>query len=99
MTALPSFSGDLPTCTKCAATGATIQYRSYGQCTHGASTEEVTGTEPNDRLHRQCVRCGHQWDEAVVPPVPVVQINVLPDPPAIAEAIRDIRRFGPGRGR
>ncbi|MGW5736978.1 MULTISPECIES: hypothetical protein [Streptomyces] len=93
---LPPFSGDLPTCTECGAVGASTQYRSFGQCTHATGTEDVLGTEPNGRLHRQCPACGHQWDEAVVPLIRTETIHIAPDPSRLTKAIRDVRRHGFG---
>lgn len=61
----PPFSGDEPTCTKCGYGGAATEYRAHGECLHGHGLTEVFGFEPNERLHRECARCG-QWDEAIV---------------------------------
>lgn len=62
----PPFSGDEPTCTKCGHEGAHTVYREYGECIHGHGLTEVFGFEPNERLYRECARCGHEWDEAIV---------------------------------
>lgn len=69
MTALPPFSGDEPTCAKCGRVGARTEYLSMGDCVHGPGDRGVTlGWDVNERLHRECERCGYQWDEAVVEP-------------------------------
>lgn len=65
--ALPSFSGDTPTCAKCGYEGATTQYRELGQCVH-AEGNTVLGIRKNERLHRECFRCGYAWDEALAEP-------------------------------
>lgn len=61
---LPMFSGDEPTCPKCANVGASTQYRAYGTCIH-APGGGTLGHDPNERLHRHCGRCGYAWDEAI----------------------------------
>ncbi|MEU8278213.1 hypothetical protein ACFYOK_37400 [Microbispora bryophytorum] len=62
MTALPLYSGEDVTCPKCGNEGASTKFLSYGRCTHETETI-VIGWEPNERLHRECTRCGHAWDE------------------------------------
>ncbi|MEV7805029.1 hypothetical protein AB0O28_18970 [Microbispora sp. NPDC088329] len=62
MTALPPYSGEDVTCPKCGNEGASTRFLPYGTCAHGTETL-VTGWEPNERLHRECTRCGHAWDE------------------------------------
>lgn len=65
--ALPPFSGDDTTCTKCGHEHATTEYRAYGECVHDHDRlAEAFGFEPNERLHRECRRCGYAWDEAIV---------------------------------
>jgi hypothetical protein len=54
--AFPPFSGDDPTCVKCANVGASTEFSE--QC-------KTTGLW-GDRLVRQCLRCGFSWDEATV---------------------------------
>lgn len=66
----PPFSGDEPTCTKCGHEGAATEYRAHGECIHGHGLTGTIGFEPNERLHRECARCGHEWDEALVAPAP-----------------------------
>ena len=61
---LPSFSGDTPRCAKCGNEGASTHYRATGRCIHGSGME--IGAHSNERLHRECLRCGYQWDEAIV---------------------------------
>jgi rubredoxin len=60
---LPPFSGDKPTCPKCGHGDAYTEYRGNGTCVHGGSGGYF-GFGPNERLHRQCARCGYAWDEA-----------------------------------
>lgn len=62
---LPPFSGDDATCIKCGNEGAATQYLPHGRCLHGP-TPTIVGWHPNERLHRECLRCGHQWDEATI---------------------------------
>ncbi|MBT2449457.1 hypothetical protein J7F03_20670 [Streptomyces sp. ISL-43] len=69
MSALPPFSGDEPTCAKCGHKGASTEYLAFGDCHHAPRTGITIGWHANQRLHRECGRCGHQWDEATVPPV------------------------------
>jgi predicted nucleic-acid-binding Zn-ribbon protein len=66
---LPPFSGDTPTCTKCRYQGASTQYRELGRCIHGDAIS-VIGIQKNERLHRECLRCGHAWDEALAQETP-----------------------------
>ena len=67
-TSYPPYSGDEPTCVKCGREGDTFtQYREHGQCIHGPGLEDAVGYERNERLHRECARCGYEWDEAIVP--------------------------------
>ncbi|MFD6968351.1 hypothetical protein [Streptomyces sp. NPDC059949] len=66
MTALPPFSGDEPTCAKCGYAGARTEYLPFGDCAHEPGARVTIGWTANERLHRECQRCGHQWDEAVV---------------------------------
>lgn len=66
MTDLPPFSGDDPTCPKCGNEGADTEYRPYGDCVHEAEAGLILGSHPNERLHRECSRCGYSWDEATV---------------------------------
>jgi len=63
---LPPYSGDEPDCPKCSHSHAYTEYRAHGSCVHSA--EGTVGLEPNERLHRQCARCGYAWDEATVEP-------------------------------
>lgn len=65
---LPPFSGDDTTCTKCGHVGAATEYRAHGECIHSTGPEISVGFDPNERLHRECRRCGYQWDEAINPP-------------------------------
>ncbi|MFI8351347.1 hypothetical protein [Streptomyces sp. NPDC085596] len=64
---LPPFSGDTPTCPKCRYRGASTQYRELGHCIHG-ERDVVIGCQKNERLHRECERCGYAWDEALAEP-------------------------------
>lgn len=64
-TSHPPYSGPAVRCTKCGNKGAHTSYMAYGRCTH-AWPYEVIGSEPNERLHRECERCGHQWDENTI---------------------------------
>lgn len=66
MSNYPPFSGDDPTCPKCRNVGARTKYLRFGDCTHG--TDLVIGFRPNERLHRECRRCGFEWDEALAEP-------------------------------
>lgn len=61
---LPPFSGVIPRCVKCGNLGATTKYLAFGRCLHG-SDRAFAGYEPNERLHRECGRCGYAWDEAL----------------------------------
>lgn len=60
---LPPYSGDNPTCPKCLNVGAFTEYRAHGTCIHEAGF--VFGYDDNERLHRECSRCGYRWDEAL----------------------------------
>jgi hypothetical protein len=59
---LPPFSGDNPMCRKCLHQDASTTYMGHGRCVH---PDVAIGWEPNERLHRRCLRCGYQWDEAI----------------------------------
>lgn len=61
---LPPFSGDKPTCVKCQFKGAATQYMRIGRCLHDGSHSTI-GMTQNERLHRECIRCGYGWDEAL----------------------------------
>jgi DNA-directed RNA polymerase subunit M/transcription elongation factor TFIIS len=64
---LPPFSGDTPTCPKCGHEHATTRYMHTGFCLHlGCDSEVMENGEVNERLHRECGRCGYAWDEATV---------------------------------
>lgn len=63
---LPPFSGDNPTCPKCGNTRALTAFLPYGQCVYGGGQDLIIGFDPNERLHRECTRCGYAWDEATV---------------------------------
>ena len=63
----PPFSGDDPVCVKCRKIGASTTYKGHGECVHGG-LDEVVGFKPNERLHRECLRCGYSWDEALAAP-------------------------------
>lgn len=65
---LPTYTGEDATCAKCGNVGATTQFRAQGQCIHFPGRETTMGYQPNERLHRQCNRCEHQWDEATLNP-------------------------------
>ncbi|MFJ4926814.1 hypothetical protein [Streptomyces sp. NPDC088736] len=64
---LPPFSGDEPVCPKCQFKGASTQYRKLGQCVHDSGGGSI-GMTKNERLHRECGRCGYAWDEALAEP-------------------------------
>lgn len=64
---LPPFSGDTPTCPKCQYEGASTRYLGTGRCLHGERGVAV-GVGKNERLHRECARCGYEWDEALAEP-------------------------------
>lgn len=68
MNSLPPFSGDDPPCIKCGWTDARTEYLPFGDCAHGLGDRTTVGFQPNERLHRECTRCGYQWDEAIVEP-------------------------------
>lgn len=63
----PPFSGDDTVCPKCLKVGASTQFREYGECVHGL-LDEVVGFDQNQRLHRECLRCGYSWDEQLAIP-------------------------------
>jgi rubredoxin len=94
--ALPPFSGDDTTCPKCSNADAFTRYRPAGE--HGSDEAAIFGPSTRgERLERTCARCDYVWDEALNPPKGdegSIHIDVHPDPPHVAEAIRDIRRFG-----
>ncbi|MEU6365786.1 hypothetical protein ABZ876_08520 [Streptomyces sp. NPDC046931] len=64
--ALPPFSGDSPVCPKCRYEDASTQYRAVGRCLHDSGC--TVGLTKNERLHRECLRCGYEWDEALAEP-------------------------------
>lgn len=94
---LPPFSGDDTTCPKCSNPSAYTQHRKAGE--HGSDEHATFGpSKRGERLERACARCDYVWDEALNPPKGnegSVRIDVHPDPPHVADAIRDIRRNGP----
>ncbi|MEV3996656.1 hypothetical protein AB0K62_13400 [Streptomyces halstedii] len=61
----PPYTGPETRCTKCGHEGADTSYMAHGLCVHGRISE-VIGFDNNPRLHRECDRCGYQWDEATV---------------------------------
>jgi hypothetical protein len=63
----PPFSGDDPVCPKCYKIGASTEYREYGECVHDLMNA-VVGFGQNQRLHRECLRCGYSWDEHTAVP-------------------------------
>ncbi|MGH3586984.1 MAG: hypothetical protein ACRDQ0_11735 [Pseudonocardia sp.] len=65
---LPPYTGDDIRCAKCGNTDASTEYRAKGRCHHDGGPIAYIGLSPNERLHRECACCGHQWDEAIVPP-------------------------------
>lgn len=65
---LPPFSGDTPTCPKCGNEDASTTFKAYGDCIGGADHTLVHGWHENERLCRQCRRCGYSWDEATIEP-------------------------------
>jgi predicted nucleic-acid-binding Zn-ribbon protein len=67
----PPFTGDDPVCPKCLKVGANTEYMRWGECTHGR-LNEVVGYDTNERLHRECNRCGYSWDEHLAVPMPNV---------------------------
>lgn len=69
---LPPYSGDTPACTKCGFKGASTLYMGTGQCLHNGFPNRTIGFSPNERLHRECARCSHQWDEALAAPAHAV---------------------------
>jgi predicted nucleic-acid-binding Zn-ribbon protein len=73
------FSGDDPLCPKCLKIGATTEYMRWGECTHGR-LNEVVGYDTNERLHRECLRCGYSWDEDLA--------AAVADPPCHAVVIK-----------
>lgn len=81
MTTLPPYSGPNPTCPKCSHEEALTEYRAYGECIHDGTTGSI-GLQPNERLHRECLRCSYAWDEA---------LNPAPDP-AQREGARPVRQ-------
>jgi Zn ribbon nucleic-acid-binding protein len=78
VTKLPEYSdNDIggSICVKCGSHSASTRYLPFGQCLHpGDETargviirmHQITGLEANERLHRECYRCGHCWDESVI---------------------------------
>jgi hypothetical protein len=62
---LPPFSGDNPTCPKCAHTDAYTEYKPDGTPGTGSGSWEAGFPE---RLERRCARCDYTWDEAINPP-------------------------------
>jgi predicted nucleic-acid-binding Zn-ribbon protein len=66
---LPPYSGPEPTCPKCGNEGAATEFRALGECLHETG-EQVHTFARNERLHRTCYRCGHQWDEATTDTTP-----------------------------
>lgn len=61
----PPYTGPKVRCTKCGNKGAYTNYMATGRCMH-VWPYVVDGFDANPRLHRECERCGHQWDEATV---------------------------------
>jgi len=62
---LPPYSGEGPLCVKCGNDSARTEYRPLGECIHNEVLEYTIGFSANERLHRECRRCGYQWDEAL----------------------------------
>ncbi|MCX4540474.1 hypothetical protein [Streptomyces sp. NBC_01565] len=69
MSSVPPYSGDEPTCIKCGNAGARTEYLAYGETVPGLTGNVTISFAPNERLQRECQRCGFQWDEAIVEPV------------------------------
>jgi rubredoxin len=63
---LPPFSGDDTVCPKCQHKGASTRYMALGRCLHDSG--DTIGFAKNERLHRECTRCGYAWDEALAEP-------------------------------
>ncbi|MFH8792230.1 hypothetical protein [Streptomyces sp. NPDC017941] len=64
---LPPYSGNNPTCIKCAHTGAATRHRAAGE--HGSDDLATYGpSDKGERLERECDRCDYVWDEALNPP-------------------------------
>ena len=65
---LPAFSGDRPACAKCGHGNARTIYRasldSGGLIAHELRQVPVADRH-QERLCRECLRCGHHWDEAI----------------------------------
>lgn len=62
------YTGPDVVCPKCGNQGASTRYLSYGNCAHFGDENLIAGTHVNERLHRECDRCDHSWDEAIVGP-------------------------------
>jgi hypothetical protein len=56
-------------CIKCGNLSAHTEYRAVGYCLHNPS-DLAAGSEPNERLHHECWRCGWAWDDAVTEGAP-----------------------------
>lgn len=74
---LPPFSGDNPLCGKCSFVDAYTDYRAAGE--HSTNEPRTRGaSSKGERLERRCGRCGHIWDEALLPPTPLTLEAQLP---------------------
>lgn len=67
MRTLPPYSGPNTVCPKCSHDEALTEYRAHGECVHGDLIGSI-GFQPNERLHRECMRCSYAWDEQLNPP-------------------------------
>lgn len=77
MTALPGFTGDLVTCPKCAARGASTEWMPphcslspYGQVEQ--RQQQTSERHAGGWLLRRCVRCRFPWAEACTDTAPAV---------------------------
>jgi rubredoxin len=68
---LPPFFGDTPTCPMCGHQSARTTFIQIGSCSHYGRDSLIIGCDANERLHRECGRCGFAWDEATVEQQPV----------------------------
>lgn len=82
---LPPYSGEHATCRKCGSKAAETKFTTQAQQPFGIPR----GGYPKEWLHRRCVVCSAEWDEACV----------APEPPLFTFGLRNPRELSNRMGR
>ncbi len=80
---LPPYTGEHATCRKCGSKAVETKFSTAAKAPYGIPPAGY----PAEWLHRRCVVCGAEWDEATIPPEPQLYTFGLRNPHELSSSM------------